>query len=193
MALINFDVQNYCIEPEQLLGAIEQVISEKDVELAITVTSSSEQRQRILPTHVVVALVIAMSFWSRDSIVDVFKNLTHGLSSLQIPEKIRLKAPTSSSISEARLISGPAVMTRLFETVAKPLASPQTPGAFLGGLRVMAMDGTVFDVPETDENARVFGYPGSRRGTYPAFPKARLVFARRNRHAFNNRCILLSL
>lgn len=42
MALINFDVQNYCIEPEQLLGAIEQVISEKDVELAITVTSSSE-------------------------------------------------------------------------------------------------------------------------------------------------------
>ncbi|BDA74633.1 hypothetical protein CAL7716_087990 [Calothrix sp. PCC 7716] len=50
MPLINFDVQNYCIAPEQLLGAIEQVISEKDVELAITVTSSSEQRQRILPT-----------------------------------------------------------------------------------------------------------------------------------------------
>lgn len=39
-----FYVQNYCIEPEQLLG---EVISEKDIELAITVTSSSEQRQRI--------------------------------------------------------------------------------------------------------------------------------------------------
>jgi len=37
----------------------------------------------------------------------------------------------------------------------------------------MAMDGTVFDVPETEKNARVFGYPGSRPGTYPAFPKVR--------------------
>ncbi|MHC5833960.1 MAG: IS4 family transposase, partial [Nostoc sp.] len=40
----------------------------------------------------------------------------------------------------------------------------------------MAVDGTVFDIPETQENARVFGYPGSGPGTYPAFPKARLVF-----------------
>jgi Transposase DDE domain len=67
-------------------------------------------------------------------------------------------------------------MTRLFEMIAKPLATISTPGAFLCGLRVMAMDGTVFDVPDTDANARVFGYPGSRLGTYPAFPKARLVF-----------------
>lgn len=123
-----------------------------------------------------VVLVIAMSFWSSDSIVDVFKNLIQGLSSLQIPLLIRLKVPTSSSISEARQRTGSAVMTRLFEMVAKPLATLLIPGAFLGGLRIMALDGTVFDVPDTPENARVFGYPGSRPGTYPAFPKARLVF-----------------
>jgi hypothetical protein len=40
----------------------------------------------------------------------------------------------------------------------------------------MAADGSVFDLPDTQENARVFGYPGSRRGTRAAFPKARLVF-----------------
>lgn len=40
----------------------------------------------------------------------------------------------------------------------------------------MAIDGTVFDLPNTDVNARVFGYPGSRPGTQAAFPKARLVF-----------------
>ena len=39
----------------------------------------------------------------------------------------------------------------------------------------MAVDGTVFDVPDTEANARVFGYPGSRRGTRAAFPKVRLV------------------
>jgi hypothetical protein len=54
--------------------------------------------------------------------------------------------------------------------VVRPLATPQTPGAFLGGLRLMAVDGTVFDVPDTEANARVFGYPGSRRGTRAAFP-----------------------
>lgn len=98
------------------------------------------------------------------------------ITSLQIPLLVRLKAPTSSSISQARQRIGCAVMTRLFEIVAKPLATLLTPDAFLGGLRIMALDGTVFDVPDTPENARVFGYPGSRPGTYPAFPKVRLVF-----------------
>jgi hypothetical protein len=40
----------------------------------------------------------------------------------------------------------------------------------------MAIDGTVFDVPDTETNARVFGYPGTRKGTKASFPKARLVF-----------------
>lgn len=59
--------------------------------------------------------------------------------------------------------------------VVRPLATPETPGAFLGGLRVMAVDGTVLDVPDSPANARVFGYPSSRLGTRAAFPKVRLV------------------
>ena len=39
----------------------------------------------------------------------------------------------------------------------------------------MALDGTVLDVPDTEANARVFGYPGTRPGTKAAFPKVRLV------------------
>ena len=39
----------------------------------------------------------------------------------------------------------------------------------------MAIDGTVLDVPDSFANARVFGYPSSRPGTQPAFPKVRLV------------------
>ncbi len=62
-------------------------------------------------------------------------------------------------------------MTQLFERVARPQATVQTPGAFLGGLRVMAIDGTVLDVPDSIANARVFGYPASRRGTRAAFPR----------------------
>jgi hypothetical protein len=66
-------------------------------------------------------------------------------------------------------------MTRLFEKLARPIANKETPSAFLKGLRWMAIDGTVFDLPDTEENERVFGYPGSPKGTKAAFPKARLV------------------
>lgn len=39
----------------------------------------------------------------------------------------------------------------------------------------MAIDGSVLDIPDSAENARVFGYPGSRPGTKASLPKARLV------------------
>lgn len=62
-------------------------------------------------------------------------------------------------------------MTQLFERVASPQATAQTPRAFLGGLRVMAIDPTVLDVPSSQANARVFGYPSTRPGTRAAFPR----------------------
>lgn len=43
------------------------------------------------------------------------------------------------------------------------MAEGETPLAFLKGLRWMAIDGTVFDISDTKENGRVFGYPGSRK------------------------------
>ena len=55
------------------------------------------------------------------------------------------------------------------------MATTETLGAFLNGLRIVVIDGTCFDVPDSDENARVFGRPSSRPGTQAAFPKVRLV------------------
>lgn len=75
MSLVNFEVQQPCITPSQLLLAMDEVIPSQTITNAIISTSSVGQRQRLLPTHVVVVLVIAMSFWSSDSIVSVFKNL----------------------------------------------------------------------------------------------------------------------
>jgi hypothetical protein len=120
-------------------------------------------------------LEIPLRIWSKDSVVDVLKNLVQGFSEKWIPQGFRWKTPSKSSINEARQRVGCAVMTRLFEKLARPIAIRTTPSAFLKGLRWMAIDGTVFDLPDTEENGRVFGYPGSRKGTKAAFPKARLV------------------
>ena len=118
-------------------------------------TNSREQRKRTLPTYVIVALVIALNLWSTESIVDIFKNLVVGLAAQWIPKRYRWRTPNKSSLSEARQRVGPKVMTRLFERLVQPLATPQTPGAFLNGLRWMAIDGTLFDIPDTEANAQV--------------------------------------
>ncbi len=105
----------------------------------------------------------------------VLKNLVDGLSEVWIRVGQYWRVPSKSSITEARQRVGCRVMSRLFHLVVHPCATVQTPGAFLGGLRLMALDGTVFDVPDTVGNARVFGYPATRPGTVAAFPKVRLV------------------
>jgi Insertion element 4 transposase N-terminal/Transposase DDE domain len=163
------------ISPEEVLQAIALSIPIESIASAIENTQSERQRNRKLPTHLVVALIIAMSLWSKDSIEDVLQNLVHGLSSQWVRLSQRWKKPSKSSISEARQQIGPQVMSQLFHLVARPLATEQPPGAFLNGLRLMAVDGTAFDLPDTDANARVFGYPGTRAGTEASFPKARLV------------------
>ena len=175
MTLTEFTLTPSGIEPEKVFQALETVIPPEMLTQAIEVTQSQAKRNRRLPTHLVIALVIAMSLWSQDSIVDVLKNLVDGWSNQWIRLGQRWRPPSKSSISEARQRVGPQVMSQLFALVARPLATENTPGAFLNGLRLMALDGSVFDVPDTEANARVLGYPGSRPRTRAAFPKARLV------------------
>ena len=153
----------------------ETAIPSNAIEQAIAKAKASEDRKRALPSHLVICLIIAMSLWSCASIRTVLKNLVDGLSEAWVRVGQYWRVPCKSSITEARQRIGSEVMNRLFHLVVRPLATDQTPGAFLGGLRIMAVDGTVFDVPDSKANARVFGYPASRLGTQAAFPKVRLV------------------
>ncbi len=175
MQLKKFSLISPVIESADLLRAIETAIPLEVIEQTIGHTEAQEERQRKLPSQLVVCLVIAMSWWSSDSMGTVLKNLVNGLSRQWTRLGKYWKVPNSASISEARQRVGSQVMSQLFKQVVRPLATPETPGAFLGGLRVMAVDGTVLDVPDSKANALVFGYPSSRPGTKAAFPKVRLV------------------
>lgn len=175
MPLKEFILITPIIEAASVLKALETAIPPEAIQQAIGQTHSQQKRQRKLPSELVISLVIAMSLWSSVSMRTVLKNLVHGLSMKWIQLGEYWQVPSSSSISEARQRVGCRVMTQLFELIVHPMASPQTNGAFLGGLRVMAVDGTVIDVPDSPGNARVFGYPGTRPGTKAAFPKVRLV------------------
>ncbi len=163
------------LEAGVVFKTIETVISPDVIEQTLGETHSFEERKRQLPSSLVVCLVIAMSLWASDSMGTVLQNLVNGLSRQWTRLGQYWKLPSSSSITEARQRVGCRVMSELFERITRPLATRETPGAFLGELRVMAVDGTVLDVPNSVANAKVFGYPASTPGTRAAFPKVRLV------------------
>ena len=99
--MINFTLVTPNLEPERIGKALNQIIPLSAITKAITQTSSAEKRERVLPTSIIIWLVISLNFWSTDSVVDVLKNLVQGLMSELIPQKIRLKIPSSGSITEA--------------------------------------------------------------------------------------------
>jgi hypothetical protein len=65
-------------------------------------------------------------------------------------------------------------MRLLAEQVIRLQGKPTTPGAFHRGMRTMALDGFVVDLPDTPANERSFGRPGSGRAP-AAFPQARVL------------------
>lgn len=171
MHLKDFSVLSPIIQSEELLKAIKTAIPATAIEQAIATTKANEERNRSLPAHLVVCLVIAMSLWSRDSMRDVLKNLVDGLSQAWVKVGKYWRVPCKSAITQARQRLGSRVMSQLFNQLVKPMATSETLGAFLNGLRIVVIDGSCFDVPDSEENARVFGRPG----TIAAFPKVRLV------------------
>jgi hypothetical protein len=84
--------------------------------------------------------------------------------------------PNISSLSRARAKLGPDPVRHLFEQVAGPVAAPEAEGVWVCGLRVISMDGSTTDVPDTDDNRKVFSGPGNDKRD-GAFPQVRWVVA----------------
>ncbi|HET8647115.1 MAG TPA: IS4 family transposase, partial [Vicinamibacteria bacterium] len=82
--------------------------------------------------------------------------------------------PRRSSLCEARKRLGSAPLQALHARAVRLLATAETPGAFYDGLRLMAFDGTVFDLPDFPANVAAFGRPKGGRSD-GAFPQARKV------------------
>jgi Insertion element 4 transposase N-terminal len=74
------------------------------------------------------------------------------------------QVPDKSSIARARARLGPAPLWALLVEVARPLATRKTKGAWYRGWRLVALDGTTLDVPDTPANVAAFGRPGGGRG-----------------------------
>jgi len=148
------------------LEGLRQVIPAELLEQALAETGRAEQRACRLSHRVMLWVVLAMGVLTHLPIRQVFKHARR----MRPGER----TPSRSNLCEARQRLGVAPVRRLFDKVVRPLATPQTPGAFFKGLRLMGIDGTVQDAPDTPANAARFGRSSGSRGD-GAFPQVRKV------------------
>jgi len=145
------------LKSSEIFKAIEIAIPSTEIEAAILKAKTKDKRHRGLPSQLVVCLIIAISLWSKDSMRDVLKNLIDGLNEVGLKTGKYWKTPCKPAITKARKRLGLLVMSQLFHQLVPPMATTERVGAFLNGLRVVAIDGTCLDIPDSDKNARVFG------------------------------------
>ena len=157
-----------------LLEALAAAISDETVEATSEATGTRERRRRRLPTHLVVALVIGMGLWASESMRHVLAEVVAGWREGAASAQSAWRLPSTAAIVQARPRAGARLLRELFRAVARPIATARTHGAFLGGLRLMAIDGTVLDVADRPENDRAFGRPTTGRGA-GAFPQVRIL------------------
>ncbi|SED92008.1 Transposase DDE domain-containing protein [Rhodococcus koreensis] len=156
------------------VGLLTRVFPASLVDEVIAACGRREQRSRTLTARVTAYFSIGMALNSEASYEEVFEQLTDGLS-WSSGWSQSWSPPTKSAIFQARSRLGYEPVRELFRRVARPLADTDTPGSWLAGRRLVALDGTCLDLPDTPANAEHFGRPASSRGEKSAFPQARLV------------------
>ena len=162
------------------LGALTRTFPPELVDQVVGETGRAEQRRRLLPARVVVYFVLALALYSQAAYEEVMRCLVEGLGWAQQARRGRRSwpwwhVPGASALVEARTRLGAEPLQLLFERTARPLATRATRGAWYRDWRVMVMDGTCLDVPDSPANQGL-GRAGSGRGEgVGAFPQVRVV------------------
>jgi hypothetical protein len=166
MISVDKEVAQFASWPmRQRVDALKRIIPRAKVNAVLARWGRSQGFCRRLPGWFMIWFVIALGLFCRDSYRQVFRWL----------QPFRPKhVPGRSTLCEARKRIGVVPFRHLVKEVVRLLGTPDTPGAFYRGMRLMGVDGFVLDLPDTSENERVFGRPPGGR-TPGAFPQARVL------------------
>lgn len=156
------------------VGLLMRVFPAEVVDAVIAECGRTEQRRRSLPARSMAYFAMGMALHSEGSYEDVLALISDGIAWVHREEGSGRLA-NKAAISHARDRLGSEPLALLFERVAGPLAGPGTPGCWLAGRRLVAIDGTCVDLADTPANDAHFGRPGVMKGERSAFPQARVV------------------
>ena len=157
------------------LTGLEKVIPPDLIRQALDATGKVNERACTLTHEVMLWVLLAMGLLTNMPIRQVFKHARR----MRPGEK----SPARSSLCEARKRLGVEPIRTLFDRVVRPLAtpatptSPETPGAFHRGMRLLAFDGTTLNAPDSEANRRAFDRAdgGRGKGAFPIVRKMTLV------------------
>lgn len=134
-----------------------------------------EQRTRSLPARLVFYFVLVLCLFPHES----YRSAMSILMGTFGRRGDRYRVPTTGSIGNARRRLGAEPVETIVRAVIQPVAGQETRGAWYKKWRLTAVDGTTFTVPDTEDNDREFGRPGSGRGegkaAYPQVQAACLI------------------
>lgn len=159
------------------VGVLAKAFTRERVEAAVEAAGARERRLRMLPAWLVTYYVLGLALFMDRGGLRVMRTLAGTLA--WAARGVEVVIPSEEALSRARLRLGPVPLRLLFESVAGPLAGPETPGAWWRGLRVLSVDGTTVDAPDTAANWQRFGGPETKTATGSklrgAFPQLRIV------------------
>jgi Insertion element 4 transposase N-terminal/Transposase DDE domain len=155
------------------LGVVAKTFPISRVRAILEETGKASIRERDLPAHVMMYYVIAQALYMQSSGREVLNCMLEGFKWLG-DAGISIKVAGKSAISQARARLGSEPVRQLHDDVVRPIAGPATRGAWYRGWRLVSLDGSTLDVPNSAANEEAFGRPGSSRGE-SAFPQIRFV------------------
>jgi len=151
------------LEQHLAIDVLSRRLSLALIDQVLTQPQRHERRRRKLPASVTLLLCIALALLAQESIPAVYRQLVAGLRWIW-PHPLSV---TPGALCQARYRLGAQPLVALFHAIAQPLTTPATPEAFYHGLRLVAVDGSKLDVPDTPANVRAFGRTGVVRGQAP--------------------------
>jgi hypothetical protein len=162
------------------LGALTHTFPPELVDEVVQQTGRAEQRRRLLPARVVVYFVLALALYSHAAYEEVMRCLVEGLGWAQQARRGRRSwpwwhVPGASALVEARTRLGPEPLRVLFAKAARPLATAATRGAWYRHWRLLVLDGTCLDVPDSPANQGLGRSKSGRGEGVGAFPQVRVV------------------
>ena len=147
------------------LQGLKQILSQRSIDKAIGGQLQTRYCKRI-NNQQLIWLIVGMGLFAGKSYRQIFRLCSTPATTV----------PIRATLTNARKRLSATILERLYLGAVKLLArsAAKHPFAFYKGLRLMGIDGTLLDCPDTDSNREAFGRP-SNQTSHGVFPKVRVV------------------
>jgi hypothetical protein len=147
------------------IACLKEVVGVRNLKREVRRRRLDKRESPKCAAHLIVWFTIAIWLYGNDNYNQVFRWLH------RFAPKF---TPSSSALTQGRAKIGVPIMASVYRKVVHCLCSLETPNSFYAGKRMVAVDGFVLNLADSDENRRAFGRP--KNGTsLGAFPQTRIV------------------